>query len=127
MARQPSPSQVDITREDVDRFSLLQPLLIALHRDIQELAKKKQDGALTKTRTAMINRLLKDIKELLSKQPSSAYLDLLDEDSVPQNADALIVAGQYLAAMSQYFSKYTKRENYKLIWLTGQSAEDLED
>ncbi len=125
MAKQPPPPQIDITREDVDRFSLLRPLLIALHRDIQELAKKKQDGALTKIRIAMINRLLKDIKEVLSKQPSSAYLDLLDEDSVPQNADALIVVGQYLSALDQFFSKYTVRgQNYKMIWLTGQSAED---
>jgi hypothetical protein len=125
MAKQPPLSQIDITREDVDRFSLLRPLLVALHRDIQELAKKKQDGVLTKSRIAMINRLLKDIKELLSKQPSSPYLDLLDEDSIPQNADGLIIVGQYLSAMNQYFSKYTKTENYQLWWLTGQSAEGL--
>src|SRR5205823_15102612 len=79
MAKQANEPTTEITPADVDRFCLLRPLIGALHRDIQELAKKKQDGALTKARISMINRLLKDIKELLAKQPSSAYIDLLDE------------------------------------------------
>lgn len=114
----------EITNADVDRFKLLHRMLGALHGDVQELAKKKQDGALTKTRIAMINRLLKDVKDVLASQPSVRYLDLLDEDSVPQNADALLVTGQYLSAMAQYRTKYTHYDGYKHKWITGQDIDD---
>lgn len=128
MSKKVPESTIQPTAEDVDRFCMLRPLIGALHRDIQELAKKKQDGALTKTRIAMINRLLKDIKELLSKQASSAYLDLLDEDAVPQNADALLIVGQYLSAMTQFFLKYTQKDfNHNLVWTTGQSADSVRE
>lgn len=114
-----------ITTADVDRYHLLRRLLSALHRDIQELAKKKQDGALTKTRIAMINRLLKDVKEFLAAEPSANYLDILDEDAVPQNADALLIAGQYLSAMDQFQSRYTHYVDYKFKWITGQDIEQI--
>jgi hypothetical protein len=56
---------------------------------------------------------------LLSKHPSAVYLDLLDEDAVPQNADALLIIGQYLSAMDQYQAKYRRKEGsypYKVKW-----------
>jgi hypothetical protein len=111
-----TPAATDITDQEIDRYEALAPLVQSLHQDVQELAKKKQDGALTKVRIALINRLLADVKEFLKNQPSAIYLDLLDEAMVPQNADALLIVGQYLAALHHYQDRYTYRDKSDLQW-----------
>jgi hypothetical protein len=111
-----TPAATDITDQEIDRYEALAPLVQSLHQDVQELAKKKQDGALTKVRIALINRLLNDVKEFLKNQPSAVYLDLLDEATVPQNADALLIVGQYLAALHHYQDRYTYRDKTDLQW-----------
>ena len=55
----------------------------------------------------MINRLLTDAKGLLSAEPSAPYLELLDEEMLPQNADALLILGQFKAALNQFEEKYS--------------------
>jgi hypothetical protein len=41
-----------------------------MYSDVQELTKKKQDRVLSKTRIAMINRLLDNVRDLLKDEPS---------------------------------------------------------
>lgn len=91
----------------VRQYDALRPLIDGLYTDIKNLSAKKQDGALSRQRIAMINRLLKDVAELLKNEPTAAYLELMDEVSIPKNADALIVVGQYRSAMQHYCDKYT--------------------
>jgi hypothetical protein len=85
---------------------MLDSHLDALYEDVQELAKRKQDAILTKTRIAMINRLLSQMLELMEGEPNVPFLDTLDEATLPQNADGLIVLGQYKSAMAQFRGKY---------------------
>ncbi len=120
-----TPAATDITNEEIDRYETLFPLIQSLHQDVQELAKKKQDGALTKARIALINRLLADVRAFLKKQPSVAYLDLLDEAAIPQNGDGLLVVGQYLAALHHYKDRYTYRDpsDYQWKWATKRASE----
>ena len=95
--------------EDIKQYEVLRPLIEGMYKDSQALAGKKLDGTLSKQRIAMINRLLKDVKEFLRNEPTVRYLDLLDEEVVPKNADALLVLGQYKSALDHYHSKYTEQ------------------
>jgi hypothetical protein len=123
MTRNGKEKPTPISDKEVDNFELLVPLLHALHRDIQELAKKKQDGPLTQTRITMINRLLEKLRGLLGNDPAIEFLDTLDTDSVPQNADALLVLGQYISAMEVYKKRHTYQDAlYNLKWKTGRDA-----
>jgi len=106
---------------DVDTFEIISPLMAKLYADVQELAKKKPDGILSRTRTDMINRLLDSARILLKEEQSINFLDMIDFDSVPQNADAMLILGQYLSALTAYKDKYTDGEAWDKYWLVSDS------
>lgn len=105
------------TQQQTEKFDLLLPLLNSLLAEMREFAKKKQDGVLNPMKVKLINRLLGDIKETLGSDGSIEYLDLLDEDSLPQNSDAVLILGQFQAAMNIFKSTYygydSSRGEYK--------------
>jgi len=105
-----------LTRTQADEFDALTPLLTQLHKDFQELTKKKQDGGVGISRIKMVNRLLERAKVALSKEPSFSLLDTLDEQLVPQNADAMLVIGQYVAALQAVRTKYQENLFGDLVW-----------
>ena len=82
------------------------PLLNSMFREFQELSKKKPDGALNKRKVEIVNRLLRGIHGILKGESTSAYLDLLDEDALPQNSDVVLILGQAVAAMDTFSEKY---------------------
>jgi len=94
------------TTEKGDKYDTLMPLLEAMFREFQDLAKKKQDGVLNKRKVEIVNRLLKDVINLLEGEPSRTYLDMLDEADLPQNSDVVLVLRQFVAAMQGFHSKY---------------------
>jgi hypothetical protein len=94
------------TAEDVATYQALMPLLTAMFGEFKELSKKKPDGVLNKRKIMLVNRLLKDVLAILEEEPSRPYLDLLDEDDVPQNSDVLLMLSQFEAAMEAYYNRY---------------------
>lgn len=95
------------TEEQAARFEMLRPMIASAHKEIGELSKKKQDGIVNDLKVRHINRLLAPLKEILVDDPSADYLELLDEETLPQNSDAVFVLGQFLAAMDQYKGRHT--------------------
>jgi hypothetical protein len=122
-----SEASAGISESDVDRYRMLFGLLNSLYGDVQDLARKKQDGHLSKIRIGMVNRLLIEIKSLIAKEPTITFLDTLDEDAIPQNADALIILGQYMAALRQFKQKYSTTLYGKTSWVTGQIDEEPDE
>lgn len=117
MANKKSKPQNSPTKEVVDKFILLLPMLESLLQEIREFSKKKPDSPLSKLRVNVINRVLKDIKDILGADPSINYLDILDEDTLPQNGDATLILGQYKAAMIQFKEKhYDHHSKYGWGW-----------
>jgi hypothetical protein len=102
--RQKDPS---ISWAEFVRYKTLIPLVESMHSDIRELSRKNQNAPLSNSRISMINRLLTDAQDLLKNEPTAAYLPILDQATVPQNADALLILGQFKAALNQFLSKYT--------------------
>lgn len=97
--------------KDIEKFEILYPMLTSVHNEMQDFAKKKQDGVLNELKVKLINNLLNDIKEILKTEESSKYLDLLDNDTLPQNSDAVIIIGQYLSSMHIFRNKYHGYDN----------------
>jgi len=122
-----------ISDVQVERYEALNPLLQAMFRDFQELAKKKPDGALNKLKVHIVNRLLQDLHKLLDKEPDRAYLDLLDEDDLPQNSDVVLILGQAVAAMRSFYRRHRdySEEHGEDVWVTEEGEvlgeEDDED
>jgi hypothetical protein len=82
------------------------PLLEAMRDELRELAKKKPEATLNKTKVTMINRLLVDVQQILKDESDSKYLDLLDEDALPQYSDVVIILSQFSAAMNRFRARY---------------------
>lgn len=116
------------TRAQVSKYEMLSPMLDSALDEMREFSKKKQDGVINKTKIALLNRLMRDVKELLTDEPSNEYLDLLDEDLVPQNSDAVLILGQYRAAMNRFKSRHFRRHSTGLggKWVTSEDVKEPE-
>jgi hypothetical protein len=87
-------------------IEMVSPILTSLASEIRELSKRKQDGILSPLKVTQINRVLVDLRRALGEDPSTRYLDLLDDDTLPQNSDAVIVLAQWESAVDQFKDKH---------------------
>ena len=89
-----------------EEFDMLWPILQALLAETKELSKKKADNPLNKLKVGMINKVLERVKKLLAADPTIKFLELLDDETLPSNSDAVFIIAQYDAAMEQYKDKH---------------------
>ncbi len=99
------------TKAKAALYETAQPMLDGLYKEIQELAKKKPDLTLNASKVKIINRVLVDIKEIVKGETETKYLDLLDDDTLPQYSDVLLILSQYVAAMKTFKSRYYRYNN----------------
>lgn len=92
--------------------------------EMRELSKKKAEATLSKGKVKILNRVLEDLKEVLADEAEAKYLDLLDEDELPQNSDAVLVMVQYDRALKAFSGRYRayERETGRHYWLTEKSS-----
>jgi hypothetical protein len=114
------------TPEKVELFEATEPLLTAMLDELRKFASKKPDGTLSKQKISIVNRLLTDVKGLLSDEPNSKYLDLLTDEDLPQYSDVVLILSQYEAAMKAFRSRYYKWVDHENTWIL-QEIEDAED
>jgi len=96
------------TKQQAETLELVSPILTAVVTEVRELSKKKQDGILSVLKVRSINRILGDVQSTLKDDPSLRYLDLLEEDDLPQNSDAVLILTQWEAAVKQHKDKHQK-------------------
>ena len=99
-----------------EKHDNLMPLVEAMLREFQELSKKKPDSPLSKRKVEIVNRLLQDVHKLLEGEPTSAYLDFLDEDDLPQNSDVVLILSQTVAAMKRFRERYYRFSRSRGGW-----------
>ena len=92
------------------------PLLEAMYIEFKEISKKKPDAAISKSKINIANRLLKEIRIVLSDEASITFLDILDEDDVPQASDVTLILSQYVAAMKAFKKKYHGWDGIEHEW-----------
>jgi hypothetical protein len=101
------------TQEKAELLKVTRTLLKAMFLEFKELSKKKPEGVVSKSKIKVVNRLLEKCKNLLQNELSIEYLDLLDEDDLPQNSDIVLMLSQYDAALDQFFAKAIRLGWYK--------------
>ncbi len=115
------------TEAQVAKFTYLSPMLDSAMTEMREFAKKKQDGIVSETKIRILNRLLTDIRGVLEHEESLAYLDLLSSEALPQNSDAVIILGQYRAALNSFKKRNYRSVNYENVWITKEWIEDHQE
>ena len=94
------------------------PLLVSMYAEFKELSKKKPDAAVSKSKITIANRLLAKVRVVLNDEESIEFLDLLDEDDVPQVSDVTLILSQYVAAMKAFHEKYYGWDGSEHDWFT---------
>lgn len=97
------------TKVQVSEFDMLYPMVGSVLSEVRELSKKKQDMPLNGFKAKTINKLLERVKVLLVNEPTALFLDLLDDETLPTNSDAVLVIVQYKSAMEQFKKKYSAK------------------
>jgi len=120
------------TTKNIEDFELLNGMLDAISDEFDGLSRKKQDGVLNLTKVKMVNRILKPLKEeILLNEPSNIFLDLLDEQEIPNNSDVVLIISQYKRAIKEFKDKYytSKRDDgsYWKSWDVSDPEEDDEE
>jgi hypothetical protein len=119
MATKTTLQQTAPTDLQADRYQLLYPLLTSILIEVKEFSKKKQDEPLNKLKVAMINKILSQIKkDVLNDDPSLEFLDLLDDETLPTNSDAVLIIAQYDGAMKQFKAKHFGYDGNNQRWFT---------
>ena len=97
--------------------------------EMRELSKKKPEMILNKSKVKILNRILTDIQGILKKEPEGKYLDLLDDDDLPQNSDAILVMVQYERALKAFENRYYiySRIFKEEIWVTEEKLKELNE
>ncbi len=94
-----------------EEWEMLSSLLNAIYGEMQVLSKSKPNDALNEFKVKSINKILRKIMNLLSDEATIEFLELLDEDTLPKNSDAVFIIVQFKSAMEQFNSKY-----YSVRW-----------
>lgn len=102
-----------ITKERVEQYELLQPLLSGLYNEFKELSKKKPDSPININKGKLVNRVLEPLQVLFCDEKVVMFLDVLDLDELPTNSDVILVLNQYLKATTGFKDKYYHRGNRK--------------
>jgi hypothetical protein len=98
------------TLHQANLYDTTRSLLDALYAEMQELSKKKPEATLSESKVKLINRLLEDVRIVLKDEPEFKYLDLLVNESLPQNSDVVLILSQYKAAMESFRENYYRRD-----------------
>ena len=101
------------TRVKVKEYFLLSELLNSIYLEMKEFSKKKPNDLLNEFKVKNINRVLSQIKSLLISEPTSQFLDVLDNAILPSNSDAILVIGQFKASMNRFYEKNTSVLKWK--------------
>jgi hypothetical protein len=114
-------SDKSTTRERVATYVVVKPLLKTLYDEMKELAKKKPDAALSKTKIKIVNRMLEKCQAVLATEPELEFLDVLDgEGAIAQASDAVLMIGQFVTAMITFRTRYCRNawngREYAYCW-----------
>lgn len=111
------------TEAEVLQYRMLNKLLASSFSELKEFSKKKPDELLNSFKVKSLNRILSPIKEIMKHEPTSEFLDLLDEDTIPSYSDAVLIIAQFNAAMKQFEALYYGREDQYDVdrWFTKEN------
>ena len=114
------------TRAKLEAYLASSDVFEGLIREMRELSKKKPDATLSKNKVQILNRILTDISAVLQDEPEAKYLDLLDDEQLPQNSDAVLVMVQHETALAAFKKRYYLYfTDFEHRWVTEETLETL--
>ncbi len=94
------------TQEKADGYDAFFEVFSHLYKELKALGSKKPAETLSASKVKIINRLIQDVLEIMKEEPEYKYLDLLDDDVLPQYSDAILILSQYEGALKGFKERY---------------------
>ncbi len=94
------------TKENADAYDGVVKAFHHLNKELKALGMKKPAETLSENKVNFINRVLIDIQAFMTDEPEGRYLDLLDDEALPQYSDAILILSQYEGALSGFRDRY---------------------
>jgi hypothetical protein len=104
------------TSERADLHDTTMPLLNSMYGEFKDLAKKNPDSVVSKSKIGVVNRLLEKVRIVLEEDESLHFLDLLDQDDVPQVSDVTLMLSQYVSAMDSFKRRFHGWNGVVHLW-----------
>ncbi len=119
------------TTAAVKTYESITGIFRALLQEVRELSKKKPDAILSKSKVKLINNVLSDLMSILEDEPEGKYLQILEDEDLPQVSDALLVMVQFNAALEAFRERYyrsfkTGYDSWDHHWITKELLEEWE-
>jgi hypothetical protein len=113
------------TEEHVKTYVASSTVFPNLLREVRELSKKKPEATISVSKVKIINRVLTDLLGFLQNEPTGKYLELLDNEALPQISDAVLIMVQFQSSLESYENRYLLyiRHLRKKIWMTPERME----
>jgi hypothetical protein len=111
MAKINKPENILPHSDKIKKFEMLFPMVKSDLNEIRELSKRKQDEPLNKFKVKAINKKLEQVREVLNDEPTFEFLELLDDETLPSNSDAVLMISQFIQAMEQFKTKYYTKDS----------------
>lgn len=105
---------------DKEQFDTLTGMLRNISNEFEVLSKKQPDTLLNPFKVRQVNRILKQLKEIMKDELFSQFLELVQEENgkgVSRNSysDVTVILCQYKEACSEYRDKYYKPDALSVI------------
>jgi hypothetical protein len=94
------------------------PIFEGLIKEIRELSRKKPDATMSTGKVKIVNRVLNDLLSILKAEPTGKYLEILNDESLPQVSDAVLTMVQFESALEAFKSKYRQYVDGERYWIT---------
>lgn len=104
------------TQSKAHMHDVMTPLIKSMYSEFKEISKKKPESAVSKNKIKIANRLLERLRIILADEDTIEFLDILDEDDVPQVSDVTLILSQYVASLEAFRSKYFGWNGEKSTW-----------
>lgn len=113
------PSHVT-TEAVVATYTSASTIFWGLLEEVRKLSRKKPDATMNPAKVKLINRVLTDLLGFLKQEPEGKYLDELDNETLPQVSDALLMMVQFDAALTKFKGRYQTYDSMTRVysWVT---------
>jgi hypothetical protein len=94
------------TKDKADAYDAVIGVFTEVFKELKELGKKKPEATLSVGKVKLLNRILADVAAFLEGAPDHKYLDLLDDEALPQYSDAILTLAQHDGALKAFYKRY---------------------
>ena len=116
------------TNVTVETYDASHGIFGSLLREVKELSRKKPEATMSAGKVKIINRVLEDLLTILKDEPTGKYLDALDDETLPQMSDAVLVMVQFKSALKSFRLRYYKSVSYRGDdWITKERLAKWEE